>query len=100
MQRPGRALIGQLRDQRILPPEQRRVVGHRPVEVGKLEQARHEAGRLPQRQAKTYLKGQTRLDHCVREGLLPTALARRVAGQAMPRSNQTISGPRSGSDGL
>ena len=52
MQRPTRAPVGQLDGQRLLAPAERRDVRHRPVQPCELQQARHEAGRLPEQQAK------------------------------------------------
>ena len=46
VQRAARAPVGQLHRQRLLAAAQRRVVRHRPVETGELQQARDEARRL------------------------------------------------------
>lgn len=51
MQQAARAAVGQLHGQRLLTAAQGRDVRHRPVQACKLEQTRHEARRLAQRQA-------------------------------------------------
>ena len=73
----AQAAVRQLRGERLPAPAERREIRHRPVEPCELQQARHEAGRLPQRLAEENLDRQGRLDRGVREGLLSTTLARR-----------------------
>ncbi len=72
---------------------------HRPVQPRQPQQARDEARRLSQRQAEQDLDREARLNGGVREGVLPSALARRYTGcQAMPGSSQIVSEPHSRND--
>ena len=77
VQRPARAPAGQLDGQRLLSPTQRRVVRYWPVQACEPKQARHEARRLPKRQAEQDLHRQARLNGGIAIDRLRAALARR-----------------------
>ena len=75
VQRAARAPVGQLHGERLLASAERRMVRHRPVQTSWLQQARDEAGRLPQWQAEQDLHRQARLDRRIAVDRLRAALA-------------------------
>ena len=63
---------GKLDHQRLLPSAQRRVIRHRPVQPGHLDQARHQSRHLPQRQVEQRFQRQAQLNGAVRKSHRPT----------------------------
>ena len=77
VQGPPAGAAGDLNRQVLLPPRQRAVIGHRPIQPRQLQKACHQPGRLPQLQAEQRPQCQAGLDRCIREHGLASALTRR-----------------------
>lgn len=83
---PMRHLDGE----RLLPTAQGRVVGHRPVHTGQLQQAGNHPGRLSERQLEQDLDGQPKLDRRIREqrGATEATVMRREPGHLLVQPDQ------------
>lgn len=68
-------------------------VGHGPIQPCKLQKARDQSGRLPERQAEQRLQSQARLDRRVSEGGRTATLTTRFS-QTVSGSNQISNEPR------
>ncbi len=93
VQRTRTATIGDAHVQLSLAAAQGAEVRHRPVQPDQLQQALHEAGRLPQRHAKEYLHRQARLDRGITENRRPASLSRRGRLPNHIGINHTVSEP-------
>jgi len=82
--------IWDLDGERLLPTAQGGVVGHRPVQLRQLKQARHHPGRLPERKLEQDLDSQAELDRRIREFGRATgaAVMRREPGHLLVQPDQ------------
>ena len=77
VQGAGARAVGNLDAQALLAPAERAEVRHGPVQLGQLQEARHQSRRLPQSKAEQRLQRQASLNCSVREGRRTTAAASR-----------------------
>jgi hypothetical protein len=89
-----RTAVRDLDGERLVPPAQRRVIRHGPVQTRHLRQASHHPGSLPERQLEQDLNRQAELERASQNTAGRPGLPSGGASQVIPLSNQISSDPR------